>query len=501
MRRGVVQRWCASLYERHGSKILYVAMALPALSGSVFTLVMAIWLAEFLDLSGGEFLTVVLIGVPPLALGIVAIIFVGRDWFRRLLRWDADRANPAETAEVWDLTQQLTFTFIVKRGIKLNVFLLPPILTAVIVAVLHLPWYVGLPVWCTFAISRLVNALFAVFAIEILLRPFMEDIAGHLPADFAASQPGWQLRSKALAPLPMITLFGAMSAGAFADLVASGPARLGLTLGIGVATVLLLGPGLWVTSRSSLDPIDSLLAGTQRIRAGDYTTKVPVVTADELGELASSFNLMMNAVRAAQARVVAAADAERRRVERDLHDGAQQQLVLLKLQLGLVRRKVAGDTEMDAMVADLQKGLDTALQELRDLAHGIYPTVLENEGLAAALRDAAKRSPIPATVDVDGDRRFPPETEIAVYFCCLEALQNAAKYAGDSARATVTIEAQDDELRFAVADDGRGFTMNGSSSTGLQNMADRIGALGGTLHVESRPGGGTRISGTVRTAG
>jgi signal transduction histidine kinase len=142
--------------------------------------------------------------------------------------------------------------------------------------------------------------------------------------------------------------------------------------------------------------------------------------------------------------------------------------------------------------------LNHALAELRDLAHGIYPAVLESDGLPGALRAAAERSSMPVTVETDGVGRYAQELEAAVYFCCLEALQNAAKHAGDGAKVSVRLSQVDGQVQFDVSDDGRGYDAAAvSPSAGLQNMADRIGALGGELQIESVPGAGTTVRGAV----
>jgi signal transduction histidine kinase len=152
-----------------------------------------------------------------------------------------------------------------------------------------------------------------------------------------------------------------------------------------------------------------------------------------------------------------------------------------------------------AVLAELKDDLDRALAELRDLAHGLYPQLLESEGLSAALGDAAGRAAITTEVNADGAGRYPAEVEAAVYFCCLEALQNAGKHAGPGARALITLAEEAGALRFEVADDGRGFeSSNGRPvGVGLANMADRIAALGGELRVSSRAGSGTTISGRI----
>ena len=160
---------------------------------------------------------------------------------------------------------------------------------------------------------------------------------------------------------------------------------------------------------------------------------------------------------------------------------------------------MADDPQASALAAEVRDDLARALAELRDLAHGIYPAVLESDGLAAALEAAAERASMAVTVESDGVGRYPQELEAAIYFCCMEALQNAAKHAGEGAKATVRLNQVDGRVHFEVADDGRGYD-SGSirPSSGLQNMADRIGALGGELSIESAPGSGTTVSGSVR---
>jgi signal transduction histidine kinase len=203
-------------------------------------------------------------------------------------------------------------------------------------------------------------------------------------------------------------------------------------------------------------------------------------------------------LQASRQRLVTAQDEERRRIERNLHDGAQQQVVALTVQLALLERLVAKDPEKaKTMAVDLRQSAGEALETLRELAHGIYPPLLASDGLATALQQQVRRSPVPIDVDVRDIPRQSKEVEAAIYFCCLEALQNIAKHAG-ATRARIRLWADDQQLHFAVEDDGRGFDPGvNRSSTGLQNMRDRVQALGGTLEVRSRPGDGTTIVGST----
>jgi signal transduction histidine kinase len=204
-------------------------------------------------------------------------------------------------------------------------------------------------------------------------------------------------------------------------------------------------------------------------------------------------------LQASRARIVAAADAERRKIERNLHDGAQQRLVALAVNLRLARQLAAtAPDDANAMLEHLSTEIQETLEELRALAHGIYPPLLADRGLTEALRAAAGRSPVPVSVDAHGLARYPAEIEAAVYFCCLEALQNVGKYAGETAKATVRIAEDTGALVFEVSDDGHGFdARSAKAGAGFTNMNDRVGAIGGSLRIESAPGKGTKVSGTV----
>ena len=205
-------------------------------------------------------------------------------------------------------------------------------------------------------------------------------------------------------------------------------------------------------------------------------------------------------LRASRARIVAAGDAERRKLERNLHDGAQQHLVALAVKLRLAKDAVEDDPPgAIEMMDELRGDIQDAIQELRALAHGIFPPLLVSGGLTEALPAAAGRAALPTTAEVSGLRRYPSEVEAAVYFCCLEALQNAGKHAGDGAKAKLRVWEDDGVLHFEVSDNGVGFTpsadASGSLGHGFVNMADRLGAIDGSVDVQSSPGHGTTISG------
>ncbi|WP_285579268.1 histidine kinase [Herbidospora sp. NBRC 101105] len=202
-------------------------------------------------------------------------------------------------------------------------------------------------------------------------------------------------------------------------------------------------------------------------------------------------------LQASRLRIVTSADAARRAIERDLHDGAQQHLVALSVKLSLAGEIIAEDPDVArTMMGELREDVQGTIGALRELAHGVYPPLLRNHGLDQAMRSAARRSALPCAVSVDLPRRFSEETEAAVYFCCLEAIQNAGKHAGADAAIDVEITADDKVLRFTVTDDGAGFESAGEGH-GFVNMRDRLGAIGGTLTVDSAIGAGTTIRGEI----
>jgi signal transduction histidine kinase len=207
---------------------------------------------------------------------------------------------------------------------------------------------------------------------------------------------------------------------------------------------------------------------------------------------------LLEDVRASRRRLVNAQDEERRRLERNLHDGAQQQLVALALKVRLAEGLAEKDPPRSReLLSTVQTEMQDALDTLRDLARGIYPPLLSDQGLHVALEAQARKAAVPVTVEAESVSRYPQDVEAAVYFSCLEALQNVAKYA-EATSARVRLVHRDAELTFEVADDGRGFEADKTPlGSGTQNMADRLAALGGALEIRSSPGSGTTVRGRV----
>ena len=225
-----------------------------------------------------------------------------------------------------------------------------------------------------------------------------------------------------------------------------------------------------------------------------------MLLAIENGRLTAELRSTTTELHAMHARIASAGEAERRKVERDLHDGAQQHLVALIIKVGLARD--VADPEVVARLDEVGKELDEILEELRDLAHGLYPLVLRDLGLEAALLTLVRRSVSRVKVEAGAIGRYSEEVEAAVYFCCAESLQNVHKHAGLGATTVIRLWEHDDRLFFEIVDDGAGFDVESArhAGHGLANVSERIAAHGGNLVVESTPGRGTTVRANIPVA-
>ena len=240
-----------------------------------------------------------------------------------------------------------------------------------------------------------------------------------------------------------------------------------------------------VCEREFRDYPDFLQAVCSCVLSGLERQRLDVVLAASLEDVAAS-----------RKRLASTADSARRKIERDLHDGAQQHLVALRVKLGLAHEALEQNPDDAAeMVASLGPEIDEVIEEVRSLAHGIYPPLLASGGLGEALRAASRHSSLPVTISADGIGRLVSETESTVYFCCLEALQNASKHATGASRVDIEMRL-DGGLHFEISDDGCGFPPDTDEGAGITGMRDRLAAVGGELRIESSPGG-TRILGCV----
>jgi signal transduction histidine kinase len=218
----------------------------------------------------------------------------------------------------------------------------------------------------------------------------------------------------------------------------------------------------------------------------------------ESHRLAADTDLLLREVHESRARIAAGADDERRRIERDIHEGAQQRLLSLRIRVDLAGRPGQDPAAGRLALRELATEVDAAIADVGSLARGTYPFVMTDQGLAAALAVAVGDAPISATLTAEPRLRYAPEIENAVYFCCVEALQNASKHAGDAATVHITVGERDDDVCFEVHDDGTGFDPDAEpAGAGLNVIRDRVAAVRGRLTVHSGPGRGTRVSATI----
>jgi signal transduction histidine kinase len=253
------------------------------------------------------------------------------------------------------------------------------------------------------------------------------------------------------------------------------------------------------------DPVAAIAYDTALRDQHRLVQAVAACALSSLGRqrLTVALGASMQEVAAARGRMAAVAAEERQRIGRDLHDGAQQRLVTLRIDLELAAESIERDPQnrTDVLRA-LGEEIDGALQDIRSLATGIFPPILSDAGLGEALAAVARRGPVPASVKTEGLRRYPLEIESAAYFCCVEALQNSAKHAKDAAEVTIRLADDGRRLRFDVADDGAGFVARHVvPGSGLTNMRDRLGSVGGRVWIDSAPGRGTVVRGEIPIAG
>ena len=242
-------------------------------------------------------------------------------------------------------------------------------------------------------------------------------------------------------------------------------------------------------------PRNEPLAPTEEKLLHDLASQAGLVLRN--ARLTAELLATVDELRASRRRLVEAQNEERRKIERNLHDGAQQQLVAVNVQLRLLQRIADDPDGVRRAATTLQRAVGDALDDLRDLARGIYPPLLADKGLPDALEAQARKSSVPTNVEPDSIKRYEPEIEAAVYFCALEAMQNIGKYA-EASSAVVRLSENDGELRFEIEDDGRGFDASSTRlGTGLQGMSDRLDAIGGTLEVRSTAGRGTVVRGRI----
>jgi signal transduction histidine kinase len=273
-----------------------------------------------------------------------------------------------------------------------------------------------------------------------------------------------------------------------------------------VFTLITVGCVVALAALARFQDISHLAAHFHALNSAYYNVALPVLTVyilvivwNNAAALRVSEKLLADRaaqLTASRTRLITAANEERRRLQRDLHDGAQQHLVALAVLIQLAR--TAGHERYQPLLTEASGLLETAIVEIRRLAQGTYPSLLVSGGLAEALPVVAARASVPVRLNLQGLGRYPALVETALYFCCSEALQNAAKHGGPDTTVTITADAHDRMLTLTISDTGRGFDP-ATIGTGLTNMTDRLSAIGGDLVIDTAPGRGTRVTAVIAT--
>lgn len=511
-----MQDWLLRRYRTRGAS--YVALCLWMPAALILVLVPPVStavLSRYDGLSLAQWLVSLGAAEGPIALAVLVAWLVGRRDIATVSSWargERDRLAPADVAEaVRRLPRRMFLALLliaVGVGGPVGAFT-----TLSEVDHVHIP---------DLALLMLSGGLYATWAIvalavwaEVAIRPVLYDLAEADPTLPCEGAFRWQLSTQIAAAVGTGILIGGLYSGAvirergasfdeLRELVFYG---LVVTVAFGVLLVPLY--LAWLA-----EPLRALTRASRKVASGDMTARIGITSNDELGELSQAFNAMVDGLaerdslratnsalvadlRESQRRLVAASDSARRQVETDLHDGAQQQLALVRLQVSMVNRRITSGGDASAALNELESSLSRAINDLNELAQGIYPERLEADGISGALEHALSFVPHPSHLETVGIGRYRSQIETAVYFCCREAFQNVTKHAGEAARISVNLREEQDVLTFVVADDGVGFEVAATSSSGLQNITDRLSSLNGSLDVVSMPGAGTTLTGKV----
>jgi len=497
-----VDRRLAGIHERFGSRALDVLYRATTGFSVVAALAVALITVRYVEATPLSAWGTV-IGLPLLVLCVAGL--VGRrvwDGVTGPIRlWLEGARDDETTRSAWE------------RALRYSDFIWSQSLVIGIVAVIGpyalFAWWVfelpgreaaALAALCL-AVSVWVTILYVLVA-DLFLRPVRTALAMDVLQDGRPDpSQGVSIRTRIIVSMPVISLLtGAvvaltrtLGAGAMDELAR----LLWLTCGLSLTMGLLL---TIVFARSLLRPLDDLVSVAERVDRGDHTARVDITTDDEFGLLAITFNEMLDErekadqqLRALRSRIIRAADDERRRIERNIHDGAQQRIVALALRLRLLEQVSPSDGWKHELARIIEELRATRL-ELQQLAQGLLPTAITSGGLKPALEALAASSTVTVQLDTTNER-FPELLESTIWFLVSESLTNMAKHAA-ATTAKVTVTRDRDELAVCIADDGVGGAAPANGS-GLAGLADRIRALGGTLEIHSPQGGGTRLDATL----
>ncbi len=484
----------------------------------------SVWIfARYFGLSTDEFRLFLLCGESGPVVGLMVSAAVSSRKEPGIIDWLGGGGTGDQAIEAWNGLAGLPARLVLRSMLIIGAITAPLLTFAIASAELDLV-VLGM-LLAGMVILNLGCASFALVLLDIFLRPIRTEIDQALPRDFQPSHLGVDMDRRITGELfllifpPAILTAGLLAPeGGGADAFAKSFLVGGLVTGVFAALI-----GQVIVERMS-GPVRDLLRGTRAVTAGDLTVRVPLASTDEHLVLADSFNRMVTGlgerqafadlneqlqaevhrqleeVRESRARIVTAADEARQKVERDLHDGAQQRLISLALGLRLAEARL-GDTVDPVLretLSNMADDVGSAIEELRELARGLHPRLLEDEGLAAALESLALRSAVPVTLVQVPEGRLPAAVEAAAYFLVAEALSNVAKHA-QASHVRVRAAHTDGELFVEVADDGVGGA-RAHSGSGLRGLQDRVEAFAGTFGVDSSPGSGTTLRARIPCA-
>lgn len=355
--------------------------------------------------------------------------------------------------------------------------------------------------WLSAALVTATAGFYFVLIWEVALRPVLRDL--DLGADFVPTRRWLTLGRRSAVANATVMVYVGITVSAVVGAASGREAAMAVALvATGTAALTFGGSITALVSHSVFTRICDLRQALERIGAGDFEVRISLCAGDELDDAGRALNAMAarlgvaeSQLRGSRARLTSVADEERRRMERDLRERVESGLQDMAAELAGLAALLDPHDAVGADLDRLRASLTASTEEIRRLAHGLYPAALESEGLDAALDEVVRRLPIPATYEPSGVQ-LDHERAAAVYFCCSEALTNAAKHAGPAATVTVRTVVRDGRLEFTVTDDGDGFGES-AAGQGLSNMHDRIRAFGGNVEIWSRPGVGTTVSGWV----
>lgn len=484
MRRNYVQFWLTA------SGLGIVLLAWPAQHITQFVL----WGPHLGDGHGLRELAVIM--ATGVVITVAVMAWAGARQFRPVIRFLRD--EPVVPSSVWYASVRALPRIATIASLS---YCIVGNTVAVYVAGRHRNFSVSesIAAWIAESLITVTAAFFFILVWEAAYRPVLVDLEPLLPAHFAPAPHWLTLTRRSAFAITSVMVYTGVVASSIAAGFTDREARLWAVVAATLTASATFGGAITgFVSHSIVTRVADLKSALARIGAGDFSVRVALRVGDELDAAGLALNAMAHRLerqdadlRESRARMTSAENDERRRIERDLRVGVDSRLESLVTRMLGVEQMLG--PELQESCAELRNSLAAARSEIRSLANGIFPAKLATKGLGPALREAAKRSGLNASCDVDGLERLPAEIETAVYFCCSEAMRNVAKHVGPDARVTLRTKVRHRLLQFTVSDDGPG--LSGPAGHGIANMRDRMRSLGGDVAVRSAPGEGTTVVG------